>query len=394
MTAQTESRAVMALQEQYPPERFNLLLPTTAAVDVTQWHRMSVSIVTINPDPRMGDVYPVASRMKEGPDGKPVKDGNRNVYEDLFSLARPATDRIGTAAGINYDPMQSKIVSASGDYVAYETVGGIRRPDGSWVAFKATKEIDLRAIEMEIREKETNRLSLGIWGEDAKKAAMLYDGTWGADPNYPTSQRFYIAPKDMARAIEDKVRPAMIQWRKNKLMRAETGARLRVIRGLLGIRMQFTAQELGLPFAVPRIDFVPDLNDPDVKRTVLATAAAAMGGLYGRQAVVHIPQDAEVHQVQDDVMEADFVDHGPAGAQASQAPGGTPVTDESAPTASERPAASVQSSGATKSDPQADELVCTDCGAKTPENVARYSRQKYGRILCYTCQKKGGTQNG
>lgn len=389
MTTQAESKAVMALQDQYPPDKFNLLLPTTAAVDVTQWHRMSVSLVTINPDPRMGDVYPVASRVKEGPDGKPVKEGNRSVYEDLFALARPATDRIGTAAGINYDPTQSKIVSATGDYVAYETVGGIRRPDGSWVAFKATKEIDLRAIEMELREAATKRLAMGVYGDEAQRAATMYQGDWGTDPKFPNSKRFYIAPADMGRAIDDAVRGPMIQWRKNKLMRAETGARLRVIRGLLGMRMQFTAEELTLPFAVPRIDFVPDMSDPDVKRTLIATAAAAMSGLYGRQAVVNIPRDAEVHEAPDEAMEADYrvVDQDGT-SQASQGTPGLPQ-DHPQPT-KEKAAPPAQPAGGSPST----ELVCKACGTTVSENVAKFSQQKYGEIRCYSCQKKGGAQGG
>lgn len=38
--------------------------------------------------------------------------------------------------------------------------------------------------------------------------------------------------------------------------------------------------------------------------------------------------------------------------------------------------------------PAADGLICSDCGVSITDNVARYSRDFYGRPLCRTCQRK------
>lgn len=35
-----------------------------------------------------------------------------------------------------------------------------------------------------------------------------------------------------------------------------------------------------------------------------------------------------------------------------------------------------------------DELTCADCGAKISDKVAKYSRDNFGKSLCYPCQKK------
>ena len=33
-------------------------------------------------------------------------------------------------------------------------------------------------------------------------------------------------------------------------------------------------------------------------------------------------------------------------------------------------------------------LVCSECGAQVTQKVAEYSQDKYGRVLCFTCQRK------
>lgn len=35
------------------------------------------------------------------------------------------------------------------------------------------------------------------------------------------------------------------------------------------------------------------------------------------------------------------------------------------------------------------EFVCSECGAEVSAKVANYSLDKFGKILCYDCQKKG-----
>lgn len=383
----TDTKA-LTLVDQYPPNKYNLLLPTTTAIDVTQWHRMSVSQVPISPDPRVGDVYQVASRRKQGAWGN-----DDAAFENLFSLARPATDRIGMAAGVNYDPTRSRVIQASGDYVAYETVGGIRRPDGSWVAFKATKEIDLRAIEMEMRENETKKVVAGLIGDQGKDAATMYPGKWEeVQTKWGPKQAFFVDPAHIGRCIDDRIRPQMIQWRKNKMMRAETGARLRVIRGLLGIRLQFTVEELALPFVVPRIDFTPDYSDPDVKRMLLAQASSAMNSLYGgRGAGVEIPKGAEVELPDDDEIEPDYrvVGKSTGDADAEPAPSRPVEVQTPNPAAAQPPPEQTRPEDPAGSPASQLSLQCSvdSCKAAIPQKVAEYSKKRWGKELCFKCQQ-------
>lgn len=42
---------------------------------------------------------------------------------------------------------------------------------------------------------------------------------------------------------------------------------------------------------------------------------------------------------------------------------------------------------------QANELKCAQCGKAIASNVASYSKQKFGRPLCFDCQKKAGAKS-
>jgi hypothetical protein len=214
-------------------------------------------------------------------------------------------------------------------------------------------------------------------------------GEWQQAGEY---KRFFINPADMARAIDDRIRPQMIQWRKNKMMRAETGARLRVIRGLLGIRMQYTEAELRLPFVVPRIDLVLPTDDPDVKRILVAKASASMGGMYGRQAIVHIPDDAHVQEApaDDEPIEAEFrvTDEAQARPQASQDGPASPVSPGEPAGQSGAPVPPVDP-------PKQDDKHCAECGAELTDNVAKFSIKRFRKPLCWQHQQTqgGGAQS-
>src|SRR5690606_20875043 len=86
---------------------------------------------------------------------------------------------------------------------------------------------------------------------------------------------------------KEQTRANMIQWKKNKIMRAETGAMLRVVRALLNMKMQYSPQELRKPFIIPRVDFAPDYSDPEVKRLVMEHGVRATTDLFNAAATTH-----------------------------------------------------------------------------------------------------------
>lgn len=229
--------------------RCNVLIPTVTMTQISPYHRIRVEQVQLNPDPDAGDVFKVGSK-KVG-----------NGWQDVLSLSKTAILKLATAAGIVWNWNETRVLSVSKDYVLYQAVGAMRKPSGEWIPLKATKEIDLDVIEAETYESNL---------ETAKRL--------------PTNKLDHLTPEQWAEA---RTRKNMIQWRKNKLMRAETGAMLRVVRALLSVKHQYSAAELKKPFAVPTVDFAPDYSDPEVRRAmaeagIRATADLLFRFLYGR----------------------------------------------------------------------------------------------------------------
>ncbi|MDI6872651.1 MAG: hypothetical protein QME79_15125 [Bacillota bacterium] len=366
---------------QYDPGQYNVLLPTQTVQQVSPWHAVRASEVRINPDPLAGDVFKVGSRYNE----------TKKAWEDLFTPGKPALTRIAAAAGIVWNWRESGPLTVTRDYVAYKAVGAIRLPDGSWQPISAIKEIDLTVIEEEQLEanlKKANELAAG----DEKERAKLKG----------------LTPEQWAEA---QTKSAMIQWRKNKLMRAETGAMLRVIRFALGMKSQYTREELVKPFVVPRIDFSPDYSDPMVRQALIengvqgmaklyAPTAPAGGGLAAGTAFAGAhPALTAGPEVDDEPFsvvgteESGGEEAPPAGQADKPTAGAAALTGEDAEVAEALASATpvTQPAGSAQGEAAAE---CDQCGAPISQKVFRYSVERFDRPLCYKCQQKakGGGQ--
>jgi hypothetical protein len=187
----------------------------------------------------------------------------------------------------------------------------------------------------------------------------------------------------------------MVQWRKNKLMRAETGAMLRVIRAALGIKAQYTKAELEKPFVVPRIDFAPDYSDPEVRRALIEHGVGSMAALFGQAAPSRVP--AALPAGPDSAFERPPIESLPAGETEEQddLPWDDDDSDGEDATAPE-PAPSPNTSEVDADadglpfPPEAAAPTCAACGKEVTAKVAEYSSKHFGEILCYGCQKKQG----
>jgi len=379
---------------EYKPDKYNVLMPTQHIEQVSPWHAARTNIVQVNPDPMAGDVFKVGSRYNE----------STHEYEDMYSLAKPALMRIASAAGIVWNWRDSGPRVLEKDYVCYRAVGALRLPDGSWQPIMAEKEIDLSVVEDELRDQYTKKADGPLGGTDAK----TYRGEW-RKVRHGKEERdaFFLAEDEKPRFIEANVRANLIQWRKNKLMRAETGAMLRVIRAALGIKSQYTFAELQKPFVVPRIDFSPDYNDPSVRQALLQHGVATMNALFGG-ATPPAPQVAFTERpviaapVQDDetvdaAAASSDVELGAVGADGVEE---TPqLPEETGEPAGEAEAAATAQPDGTLFPPEPEPAqvkprpvvygTCADCGAQiTSGNVVSYSHKKFGRVLCYSCQNK------
>lgn len=333
----------------------NVLIPTVTMQQISPYHRIRVEQVQLDPDPDSGDVFKVGSK----------KVGNN--WQDVLSLSKTAILKLGTAAGIVWNWNETKVLSVSKDYVLYQAVGAMRKPSGEWIPLKATKEIDLDVIEAETYE------------ANLEKANKM-------KPEY----RDKMSPEDWATA---KTKSNMLQWRKNKLMRAETGAMLRVVRALLSVKHQYSVSELKKPFAVPTVDFAPDYSDPEVRKAMAEAGIRATADLFGQSAMQQI--QAPQQQLPPPIDVDQYSPEGDEGG-AEAAPAVSYEAEEEAVISEDD--LPPWDDGSDETGQQAifdDGIVCQGCDQLietsnnwSPEKIAGYSTNIYGKALCVACQKK------
>lgn len=178
-------------------------------------------------------------------------------------LGKVALDRIGSAAGIDWDPLLSRRIDDGSHpwYRACQAVGRVRQFDGTWRTLEDKKEIDLCDGSATIE---------GILAREAKKKRD--DGTaYKGDGGYRE-----IAMK-----------------RQHILSLCTTEARLRATR-TLGIRTSYKPEELAKPFVVARLVFDGRSENPETARYFRERIADSfLGGtqaLYGGAAVPQLRQ--------------------------------------------------------------------------------------------------------
>ena len=166
------------------------------------------------------------------------------------------------------------------------------------------------------------------------------------------------------------------QFMKYRAEHCESKALNRAIRAALMIKPTYTLEELKKPFVVAYL--VPNMKNPEVKARAIDGFFAGANALYGnRTAQVSQPRVIDVsgddeEEYYGDAMFPDSVESA-APAEPSPAPADEPdfLRDDPAPAASP---------------------CCDACGAAITEKVFNYSMDKYGRPLCFACQKKANAR--
>lgn len=217
----------------------NLLMPTTSIHGLSEFMSPVVESVYLSVKPEGGDAY-----------------AEKSAADTKFRITAQGLRKLAVCAGIIWHPTACHRTDNRNDrdYVSYQSVGGIKKNDGSLVYWKGEYDLDFEVVEEELRELHYNK-----------------------------SKNWHKSDEEKQAYIESSVRRDMIFKRKHKIKLAETGAANRVIRAILGLKSAYTKAELAKPFTLIRIVFKPDYNDPEVKRQVTAAAISAMTGIYGNQ---------------------------------------------------------------------------------------------------------------
>lgn len=181
--------------------------------------------------------------------------------EDKLALSFAGLNKLGMCAGVQWHPHETRRTDNGADrlYISFRAVGGVKKADGSMVWHAANYDLDLEIIKEELIEVHT---------ANAKK--------------YKKDQAY----------IDFCVARDWRQKRRHKHALAESGAKARVLRSLLGVKNLYTMAELKKPFVVVRYVFRPPVDDPYVRRQLVDAAMSTMSGIYGPSpSLPHYPAD-------------------------------------------------------------------------------------------------------
>ncbi len=183
-------------------DKFNTLVPFKTIQPLSPYHVVGISIVKLNPDPNAGDVY---------------KDSGTGQLRP----AKVGLMKLSSGAGIQWVMEMCKILYLTDHRCGYQAVGFVVGPDGMPKPINGTKDIDLLALEDEIRMQQEAKLKDGLTEWDGPSGARHKTTIpWKSDTEYKA-------------AVDQAVRKEMIGKRKNLVQLAETGAYLRAIRSSL-----------------------------------------------------------------------------------------------------------------------------------------------------------------
>lgn len=200
---------------------------------------------------------------------------DRDVYKQQgggLSLTAQALKKFANALNVRWLGGQV-LPTSTEECLQYRAIASCKSLDGTWRQVERDYELDLtvRSEEMYVRYEE--------------KARYFFSNK----PKAPVDFRAQTKEEAIDWAKE-KTRIDMIQIRKHKLSRAQTGAQLRCIRDLAQVKAVYTPQELSKPFVVLKLVFQADPTNPIDRQFLLNQAVGATEALYPPAAQQPVPQ--------------------------------------------------------------------------------------------------------
>lgn len=381
----SRSNTLAEIQSRY--QDCNLLIPSATSVQINPFYKRTDQTVVADTSENSGDIFKVGN-TKVGED-----QSGKAVYADVYALAKPFLYKLATEAGIQFHPQYTTVVRENQNTYVGRAYGAVRLPDGTFKTHMDTKRICLDDEEERFRLEFMDKSIMGIhdW-RAAKAAAEMFKGEWREDPGktnqWGKPERYYvIADSDRERYIERSLLVNMTLLRKTASEKAQTGAILRVIRALLGIKGTYQLQELRKPFVIPTVTFSPDYSDAAVRQAMLQQGMSSMGNMFGTAAApAALPFENEA--LEDPFDPGENLDN-PAFVSDAPSDRGDHAEDHQQ-TISEPEAGAPVSQIEVQRGEEPIGYHCDDCGAEINERVYEYSINRFGRPLCMRCQKGAG----
>lgn len=266
------NNSLVEIQEKYKKQNVNLLMPVASEAQINPFYKYTIMEVAADTSDKSGDIFKVGSQ----------KVGTN--YVDVFSPAKPLLMKLASAAGIQFDPNNTYGTYISKNCYKAKAYGAMRMPDGTGKTHCDEKVINLDDEEDRFRLEFMDKSLQGITEKRAaEEAAKLFKGEWinSTDKWKKPCKAYKIVESDRQNYIDRSVLVNMTLLRKTFAEKAMTGAILRVIRALIGMKGTYSIEELKKPFVIPRVTFSPDYSNPDVRRAMLEQGMASVNNMFG-----------------------------------------------------------------------------------------------------------------
>ncbi|WP_206458667.1 hypothetical protein [Anaerovorax sp. IOR16] len=379
MNNQNQSNSLAVISEKY--KNCNLLLPASTEIQLNPFYKYTVMEVQADIKENSGDVFKVGS-TKQG-----------NSYVDLFSPAKPLLMKLASAAGIQFDPNNTYGEYLTKNCYKAKAYGAMRMPDGTGKTHCDEKVINLDDEEDRFRLEFMDKSLQGINDEkQAQEAAKLFKGKWIDSQNKwgKPCKAYVIDDVDRQKYIDRGVLVNMTLLRKTFAEKAMTGAILRVVRALIGMKGQYTLDELKKPFAIPRVTFSPDYSDPAVRAAMMEQGMSSVSNMFGSShpmPALTAPNDGITGTI-DTFNPEEFEDNAAFASDYQENPAEDFATSEHEEPQGQSYQQSPNTPVNNKNNEALDMSHCVMCGTNISEKVAKFSMDKFKQPLCMNCQKE------
>lgn len=333
--AATRAGNALTITQQYPSERYNLLVPMQTVAEIAEIHRPVMNAVQISTILADKEIY----LQEKGSEAWTGRDGRQHpAKQPGYALTKKGLNRLMRAAGIKI--LGTRPIIPSTCQKCAEVNRSIGRPVNCGAC--GNKDVKFEA-----------RISVPqLTGESIEFVAHKE-----------------IIVQDVTDGMTDAQRKEFLKFRSEM---CETKAINRALRAAMHIKGTYTMQELQKPFVVAYL--VPNLDNEQVKQEAIRHMFTSAQELYGG----HNPDTRKAVFIEDDVEEG-------MGYESPQRP-----IDHQGAAYQDAPQEPPRQTYQRQQPPlqDYDETRCSVCGTEIAPSVSDYSIRYYGRPLCRDCQRR------
>lgn len=342
MSENNTSNNALALSEMYPSNEYNLLVPVQVVAEISAIQRPVMNSVMISTNLDDKEIYEQEKAQPAKPENRERGWPAKPAVPAKYAITKRGLTKLMRAAGIKIK--YSKPVVPSTCQKCAEMNARIGKP----VNCGNCKNKDVK-YEVCISVPQ-------LTGENLEIIAHKE-----------------IIVDDVVAGMSDKQR---IEFMKFRSEMCESKALNRALRMAMQIKSTYQIDEFKKPFVVAYL--VPNMDNPEVRERAIASFFSQASQIYGDQ-----PQEQPARRIDIDADEVENADEPIYGEMGDEIPDQEPpamndIPDYAPTNPPAIPTASQAAQGA----------FCDVCGADISEKVFNYSVNKFGRPLCYKCQRQ------